>query len=68
MASGIRSASDWIGLQIIFDSIPRLPLSIICLVVAIGLFWLLATVTSAKLYEWQVRAQKLTTLPSQSHA
>lgn len=61
-------ASDWIGLHIIFDSMLRLPLSVVCLIAGVGLFWLLGTVISAKLYELQVRAQKLTATPSQSHA
>ena len=70
-ADGCRNIvelANWIGLQILFDWVFRLPLSVACLIAGIALFWLLGTVISAMLYQRQVRTQKLTTMPSQSHA
>jgi hypothetical protein len=66
VASGLKSlASDWIGLQILFDWILRLPLSLLLLIFGVLVFWRLGA-RSAKLYQKKVHGKVAT--PSQMHA
>ena len=66
VASGLKTlASDWIGLQILFDWILRLPLSLLLLIFGVLIFWRLGAL-SAKLYQKKVHGKVAT--PSQMHA
>jgi hypothetical protein len=66
VASGLKSlASDWVGLQILFDWILRLPLSLLLLIFGVLVFWRLGAL-SAKLYQKKVHGKVAT--PSQMHA
>jgi hypothetical protein len=66
VASGLKSlASDWVGLQILFDWILRLPLSLLLLTFGVLVFWRLGA-WSAKLYQKKVHGKVAT--PSQMHA
>jgi hypothetical protein len=66
VASGLKSlASDWVGLQILFDWILRLPLSLLLLIFGVLIFWRLGAL-SAKLYQKKVHGKVAT--PSQMHA
>lgn len=68
VASGLKSlASDWVGLQILFDWILRLPLSLLILMVGVLIFWRLGA-WSAQLYQKQVHSTGRVTTPSQTHA
>ena len=60
VASGLKSlASDWIGLQILFDWILRLPLSLLLLILGVLIFWRLGAL-SAKLYQKKVHGKGVT--------
>jgi uncharacterized protein (DUF2235 family) len=65
---GIRAiGSEWLGLQRVYDWVLALPLSILCIVVGVFVFWA-GGLLSAYLYKRAALAEAKSITPAQTHA